>query len=71
MFKKESWLACGAKDKGIAKMDERSIIRGAEWRNARHEGSKGPPGGGGGPEKREGRARGWNKWWPDGVGYRV
>lgn len=28
-------------------MDERSIIRGAEWRNARHEGSKGPPGGGG------------------------
>lgn len=52
-------------------MDERSIIRGAEWRNARHEGSKGPPGGGGGTEKREGRARGWNKWWPDGVGYRV
>lgn len=27
-------------------MDERSIIRGAEWRNARHEGSKGPLGGG-------------------------
>lgn len=50
-------------------MDERSIIRGAEWRNARHEGSKGPLGGG--TEKREGRARGWNKWWPDGVGYRV
>lgn len=49
-------------------MDERSIIRGAEWRNARHEGSEGPLGG---TEKREGRARGWNKWWPDEVGYRV
>lgn len=49
-------------------MDERSIIRGAEWRNARHEGSKGPLGG---TEKREGRGRAWNKWWPDGVGYRI
>ena len=38
-------------------MDERSIIRGAEWRNARHEGSKGPPGGGGG-QKSERDARG-------------
>lgn len=35
-------------------MDERSIIRGAEWRNARHEGSKGPLG----EQKTERDARG-------------